>query len=80
MKLNMIEDLFMQAHAAAAMDSQVDLDGNSHDAWSVIATLNFVFRFYIKTDLPAKPSIEELKAWLIANNRETEIEYLMECY
>ncbi len=71
-----IDDLWMQAHASAAMDSQTDIAGNSHDPWAVIATIRYVMSNlgYEYED----PSRIEIETWLTENNREHEIEYLME--
>lgn len=81
--MNEIEDLWMNAHAMAAMDSQVDLLGNSHDTWAVIQTLKYVepvLKVY-GMDLTLKtPTREEIVQYLTTEGREHEIEYLMEDY
>lgn len=76
--MNLIEDLYMSAHAARWMDGQVTVDGNDYDPSAVIQTLDFVFRLYLKTCLPDNITREHVEAWLIANNRADEAEYLME--
>lgn len=71
-----VDDLWMQAHASAAMDSQTDLAGNSHDPWAVIETIR-----YIMSNLGYEyetPGRDEIITLLIENNREGEIEYLVE--
>lgn len=74
-----IYDMWMNAHASAAMDSQVDLRGNSHDPSTVSETIYYVLSaFGLSADFADNPSREEIINWLTKNGRETEIEYLME--
>ena len=71
-----IRDLWMNAHACQEMDSSVDVGGNSQTTSSVIATPQFVF-----PELEdAWPSREEIVNYLVSNDREHEVEYLMEEY
>lgn len=73
-----IYDLWMQAWGRSMMDSQVDVDGNSHDPWAVIATLKFTSRNIVMMPTLTKPSRDDVIQWLTINGLEDEIEYLME--
>lgn len=69
---------WMLAHARAAMDSQTDLDGNSHDPWTVQATIYFVLsEMGLSADYADEPTREDLVEWMKQNGMEHEIEYLM---
>lgn len=73
-----IYDAWMMAHVRAAMDSQTDLEGNSHDPWTVQATIYFVLSALgLSADLQ-DPTREEIIAWMNKNNMTHEVEYLME--
>lgn len=71
-----VRELWMEAHAREAMDSSVDVGGNSQTTSSVIATLEFVFPELEQSP----PTREELVQYLTDNGREYEVEYLMEEY
>lgn len=74
-----IFDLWMMAHARAAMDSQTDVAGNSHDSWSVQATIYFcISALGLSADFANEPTREEIATWLTENNMADEVEYLME--
>lgn len=76
-----IKDAWMMAHARAAMDSQTDLAGNSHDPWTVQATIYFVLSALgLSADFANEPTREEIIAWMNENNMAHEVEYLMEEY
>lgn len=74
-----IRDAWMMAHVRAAMDSQTDLAGNSHDAWTVQATIYFVLSAMgLSADYANEPTRQDLVEWMKQNGMEDEIEYLME--
>lgn len=76
-----IWNTWMLAHARAAMDSQTDLRGNSHDAWTVQETIYFCMAALgISADYGVTPTREEIIAWMNENNMANEVEYLMEEY
>ncbi len=75
-----IYEAWMMAHVRAAMDSQTDLAGNSHDPWTVQATIYFVLSAMgLSADLN-DPTRQEIIAWMNENNMAHEVEYLMEEY
>lgn len=78
--MNLIEKLYMDTHVALASDNGVDIDGNECDAISVLRTLDFVFRLYLKTNLPANITHENMVEYLKAEGREDEIEYMGEVF
>lgn len=74
-----IRDAWMMAHARAAMDSQTDVAGNSHDSWAVQATIYFCMSALgLSADFASEPTREEIVTWLTENNMANEVEYLME--
>lgn len=75
-----IYDAWMMAHVRSAMDSQTDLAGNSHDPWTVQATIYFCMSAIgLSADLN-DPTRQEIIAWMNENNLAHEVEYLMEEY
>lgn len=74
-----IKDAWMLAHARATMDSQTDLAGKSHDAWTVQATIYFVLSALgLGADYAEEPTRQEIIAWMKENDMAHEVEYLME--
>lgn len=74
-----IRDAWMMAHVRAAMDSQTDLAGNSHDPWTVQATIYFVLSALgLSADFAEDPTRQQLIDWMNNNNMTHEVEYLME--
>lgn len=74
-----IWDLWMMAHARAAMDSQTDVAGNSHDTGTVQATIYFVLSALgLSADYADEPTRQQIIDWMIKNNMAHEVEYLME--
>lgn len=70
-----LNDLWMEAHVALASDGYVTLMGNDRDPSAIRDTmLQFPGYFFLI------PTHEEIKKYLIDNDREDEIEYLMEEY
>lgn len=74
-----IRDAWMMAHVRAAMDSQTDLAGNSHDPWTVQATIYFVLSALgLSADFADEPTRQQMIDWMNNNNMAHEVEYLME--
>jgi hypothetical protein len=74
-----IRNLWMNAHAMAAMDSQVDVEGNSHCPWTVQATIYFCMSALgMSADFAKEPTRQEIITWLQENNMDEYVEYLME--
>lgn len=65
-------DLWMRSWAASWMDSRVDIRGNSECSSSAIATV-------LELGCPyPQPNREDIVSWLKNNDRQEDIEYLME--
>jgi len=71
-----LDELWLNAWLASAMDCEVTVNGNGHYAGAVISTLQVVAEA-LGMDLQ-EPSREEMISYLKDNDREDEIEYLME--
>lgn len=72
-----VMNLWMQAYAARALDSEVTIAGNGHSPDAVIATLRFVI-WECGWPLQVEPTRDRLIEWMENNNMAHEVEYLME--
>ncbi len=76
-----IWNLWMQAHARAAMDGEVCVAGNDYYPGAVQATIYYCMSALgISADYADGPTRQQIIDWMNENNMADEVEYLMEEY